>query len=248
MLAPETVRAVDEFWAGELGVEPAALRPPAPAVLPRGDGSRGVHAMLFGAAAPVATVSSALSASSRARIAAAIASAFDDPAALVAALEGEMERVIGPATIRYADRGTFRPQPPSPSVRMLTLDDAPAIERLRVACTATEWEHGGSDVREHPCAGAFAGDEIAALAGYEVWGGAVAHLSVVTHPAHRGRGHGAAAVSRIAAEALERGLVPQYRTLESNAPSIAVAARLGFEPYARSLAVRPRRDASTISP
>jgi predicted GNAT family acetyltransferase len=87
-------------------------------------------------------------------------------------------------------------------------------------------------------AGVFADGVLAAAAGYEVWGETIAHIAVVTHPAFRGRGLGAAAVSRIAAEAVERGLLAQYRTLEANAPSLAIADRLGFQPYARSLAVR----------
>ena len=47
-----------------------------------------------------------------------------------------------------------------------------------------------------------------------------------------------AAVSRVTADALGRGLIVQYRALESNTPSVAVAERLGFQPYARSVAVR----------
>lgn len=34
------------------------------------------------------------------------------------------------------------------------------------------------------------------------------------------------------------GLIAQYRTLASNAPSIGIARRLGFVGYAASLAVR----------
>ena len=100
----------------------------------------------------------------------------------------------------------------------------------------TTWPLSASG--DAPVAGTFAAGVLAAIAGYEVWGDAIAHISVVTHPAHRGRGLGAAAVSRIAAEALERGLLAQYRTLEANASSLAIADRLGFQPYARSLAVR----------
>jgi RimJ/RimL family protein N-acetyltransferase len=103
-----------------------------------------------------------------------------------------------------------------------------------------EWEHGGSDVLHDVTAGAWVGGELAALAGFEVWSGVLAHVSVVAHPAFRGRGLAAAAVSRVTALALERGLLAQYRTLESNTPSVALAQRLGFHPCARSVAVRVR--------
>ena len=39
---------------------------------------------------------------------------------------------------------------------------------------------------------------------------------------------------------LDPGLMAQYRTLESNTHSMQIARRLGFEPYATSLAVRLR--------
>jgi RimJ/RimL family protein N-acetyltransferase len=123
---------------------------------------------------------------------------------------------------------------------MLDRDDLPAVQALESACSPREWEHGGITVGEDVAAGTFVGDELAALAGYEVWDGVIAHISVVAHPAHRGRGHAAAAVSLVTTTALERGLLAQYRALESNTPSLAVAERLGFQPYARSVAVRLR--------
>lgn len=86
--------------------------------------------------------------------------------------------------------------------------------------------------------GVFADAELAAVAGYEVWDGCIAHLNILTHPARRGRGFGREAVAALARTALDRGLVPQYRVLADNAPSLAVAAAVGFQPYATSLALR----------
>ncbi|HSU17933.1 GNAT family N-acetyltransferase [Longimicrobium sp.] len=245
MLYPETLRAVDGWWAGVFGCSHTALLPRRPTVVPRpaADAYHGVQAMTFGEAAPVATISPALFADFRDPVKAALAGGLDASAPLWAGIFGAaVEAIVGPAAVRCADRATFRPLPVSPAVRLLAEGDEPALARLRAAVTATEWEHGGSEI-VHPCAGAFVDGELAALAGYEVWGKSIAHISVVAHPAHRGRGHAAAAVSRIAALALERRLVAQYRTLESNTPSAAIAERLGFVPYARSLAVRLRGEA-----
>ena len=63
-------------------------------------------------------------------------------------------------------------------------------------------------------------------------------IAIVTHPAHRGRGLGKAAVSAIARIALARGLVAQYRTLCANTPSMAIARALGFQRFATTLAIR----------
>jgi RimJ/RimL family protein N-acetyltransferase len=86
--------------------------------------------------------------------------------------------------------------------------------------------------------GVFIGPELAALASYQLWDEQIAHIAVVARPASRGRGYATAAVSRLTEIVFERWFVPQYRTLESNAPSMALARRLGFVHYATSLAVR----------
>jgi GNAT superfamily N-acetyltransferase len=152
---------------------------------------------------------------------------------------GSSFTVIGPAYIGYAEVV----RPPSHPVRSLTEHDASAARALRAACPETEWEHGGSVVGEHPSSGVFVGSELVALAGYEVWGDAIAHISVITHPTFRGRGFGHSAVSHLASTALAVGFVPQYRTLESNRASIRIAEFLGFTYYATSVAVRLNRAA-----
>ena len=240
MLYPETLRAVDGWWTSVFGCDETGLFPRHATIYPRpaGDAFHGVYAMAFGAAAPVATVDPPLLATAKTPLRFALSAGLAADASIWAAIfEDEVEAVVGPAAVRCADRGTFRPITAEGSVRTLAPEDEPAVARLRAASPPVEWEHGGSEI-VHPQAGAFAGDELVALAGYETWGNRIAHISVITHPAHRGRGLGTAVVSHVAVLALDRRLVPQYRTLEANAPSIAIAERLGFEPYARSLAVR----------
>ena len=53
--------------------------------------------------------------------------------------------------------------------------------------------------------------------------------------------HTRSAVAQIGGRAIAEGLLPQYRTLETNGASIRVARALGFCQYATSLAVRLRR-------
>jgi RimJ/RimL family protein N-acetyltransferase len=154
-----------------------------------------------------------------------------------------IERVVDPAFVGYTDRVAFRPAP-TEATRVLEQQDAAALADLQAACSALEWEHGGSELGEQPVVGAFEEKRLVAAAGYELWGGAIAHISVITHPSYRVRGYGTAVVSRLTAEALNRGLVPQYRTLEANKSSMAIAQRLGFERYATTVAVRLRPDAT----
>ena len=68
---------------------------------------------------------------------------------------------------------------------------------LRAACPVQEWEAGGSEFRPSTMVGAFKGQELAALAGYQLWGDQVAHIAIVTHPAFRGQGYATTAVSTL---------------------------------------------------
>jgi GNAT superfamily N-acetyltransferase len=155
------------------------------------------------------------------------------PQSLAFALGPVATKLVGPAWIGYADAAPA----PLNSARALAVDDADALRSLQQACDPMEWDDGGSTI-DQPCSGVFAGGQLAALAGYEVWGGTIAHLYVITHPAFRGRGYGRSAVAHLAARALAAGLLPQYRTLQANVSSIRIAQALGFEPYATSMAVR----------
>jgi hypothetical protein len=143
--------------------------------------------------------------------------------------------VIGPAMLSYAEAGSLRRV--SASARMLTEADANAVTGLREVCPALEWEHGGCGAGA-VMGGVFEGGKLVALAGYEVWGGVIAQIAAITHPAFRNRGLGQDAVSTIALHATNSCLVPQYRTLESNIPSMAVAASGGSVPLAATTAIR----------
>lgn len=154
-------------------------------------------------------------------------------AALALTLEPFAERIIGPAFIGYAS------EVPRPlhCPRALDSNDAHLLQELENSCEPIEWDHGGSSL-DHPCSGVIIEGRLAALAGYEIWGNSIAHLAVVCHPDFRGRGFGKSAVAHLAARAMRSGLLPQYRTLDSNAASMGIGASLGFRRYATSLAVR----------
>jgi RimJ/RimL family protein N-acetyltransferase len=242
MISRTTLDQVDGYWAAYLGVPRERLRPAEPLLVAHAaglDDYAGMYAQAFGGAAPVVSLPPALLERFGGLVVEAAAGLVEDER--WSRIFGDaLERVVGRAEIRYADAGTLRAAPGDVRVRLLDDADRAALERLRHTVDATEWEHGGSLQDAPAVAGTFVNGELAAVAGYRVWGGRIAHIGVVTHPAHRGRGLGAAVVERAARAALEAGLVPQYRTLASNAPSLRIADRLGFVPYAASFAVRLR--------
>lgn len=159
------------------------------------------------------------------------------PESFAAALQSISAAVIGPAYIGYA---AIVSGPVHPARALGPGDDA-ALGTLQRSCDPIEWEHGGSSI-EQPSSGVFCGGQLVAVAGYEMWGRTIAHISVVTHPEFRGRGLGRSAVAHLASRATAAGLLPQYRTLESNRPSLRVADSLGFQRYATSIAVRLKGD------
>jgi GNAT superfamily N-acetyltransferase len=143
---------------------------------------------------------------------------------------------IGPAYLGYADTQQLRPILRHPT-RLLTPADAAALEAFAGAVGAVAWEHSGLG-KPQPIAGCWEEDRLVAAAGYAVWGTALAHIGVTTHPAFRGGGYGTSVVSAIGRYALERGYVLQYRTLRENSPSMAIAGALGFQEYATTLFIR----------
>jgi GNAT superfamily N-acetyltransferase len=153
------------------------------------------------------------------------------------------DRVVGPAFIGYLDKATFAEADDEAS-RLLGDSDSDAIEALRAACDPHDWDEGGPDRAAVAAVGVFRGATLAAMSSYEIWSERIAHIGIVTHPAHRGTGLGIAAVRAMTRIALARKLIAQYRTLLANAPSMAIARRLGFERYATTVSIgfAPRGD------
>jgi len=66
--------------------------------------------------------------------------------------------------------------------------------------------------------------------GYAEWEHILAQLGVLVPPALRREGHGLLAGAMALNDALDSGLVPQWRSRSENVASMLLARRLGFEP------------------
>ena len=241
-LTARTLDIADGYWASDLGCARADLRPPSTRVIPHAEALadyHGVFILLIGGA-PVVSLPRHLYPALRASAAQWSAADVVSRAFLQHVLGEAVDQIIGPAFIGYADGGTFRPLAPN-AAHLLAACDAEQVAALQAACAAVEWTHGGSELGQNPAAGVYIDERLVALAGYEVWSGGIAQISVITHPRHRGQGYGCAVVSILTETALAQGLVPQDRTLESNTPSMQLARKLGFMRYGVSMAVRLRQ-------
>jgi GNAT superfamily N-acetyltransferase len=173
--------------------------------------------------------------------------ALFDEAFLVELLGSDFERLIGPAFQGCLEVGRFRPAP-SINVRFVGPNDSAAVERFRAECGTDGWESGGLDKVKHHMAAYFDGQRIAAMAGYRSWNDLAGDPCVLTHPEFRRRGYGTAVVSRVVAAALEEGKLLLYQTLEANRGAVQIALNLGYEQYARHVAVRLNREAPSNPP
>jgi RimJ/RimL family protein N-acetyltransferase len=154
-----------------------------------------------------------------------------------------VERIVGPAWLGYADETDFHPLD-NPGARLLIPNDMPSLHDLAGRCSVAEWEHSSIEFDREPVFCCFVNGRAVAAATYEVCGLELGHIGVITDPAHRGQGYGKAVVSAVTRYGLDRGLTMQYRTLESNTASVAIARSLGFQRYAATIAVRLKLRAS----
>ena len=237
-LAASTVARIMRCWADYLGCAPEHFRTDRTLAVPHAGiwNYHGVFVLRFGQAL-VASAPPPLLPHLGPRLERLRAAQLVPEACVRAVGEAAVERVIGPAHYGYADATALRPIP-TPGVRSLTPDDAPLLDHLRTACSAAEWDEAGALTIDRPLVGQFVDAHLVAVAGYAVWWACLAHIGVITAPAHRGHGYGRAVACRSAEAALNGGLVPQYRALEVNRASIAMATALGFEQCATSIALR----------
>jgi len=149
---------------------------------------------------------------------------LEDQSALLRCCEGHSARVVGRAVLAYADRYADLERLAGVPVA----DDAATAVALEKACPPDDVAEVGLaemsrvfvtlDDRDQPTAGA----------GYDEWQGILGHLGVLTPPEQRRCGRGTVAAALALNDALDVGLVPQWRTRVENTASRRLARRLGF--------------------
>ncbi len=238
MPARATLARLDARWGEEYGVAPGFWSSERVDVAPRAgeDGWAGLF-VFCRADACVVQAPAGLGAATARWITGRSADVLLDPAYWAGALGPRFARAVGPAWLGYADETDYLPAPEQ-GARLLGPADEPALRALAAAVGPIAWEHAGIVFGAEPIYGVFAGDALAAAGHTESWRGGLGHVGIVAHPAHRGQGLATAVVARATREGLARGLTMQYRTLAANAPSLAIARKLGYAPYARTLSVR----------
>ncbi|WP_129337426.1 GNAT family N-acetyltransferase [Cellulomonas endophytica] len=154
---------------------------------------------------------------------------LDGPALLrgVAARAGTRPRLLGAAALAYADAYVEHP-----GLSEVEVSDEPsALAEVVRRCPADDvGESGLTEMERVLVTLADGSDEGLAAAGHDVRGGLVAQLGVLTPPERRGQGHGLLAAALATNDALDAGLVAQWRCRTGHDASLRLAARLGYVP------------------
>jgi hypothetical protein len=143
---------------------------------------------------------------------------------------------LGPATLAYLDRRDFTPAGLPAAVEELPAGHGDVVALVESVSAEDAGECGLDEVTS----AAFVvreRSEVVAAAGYHRWPGSIAHLSLLTAGRCRGRGLAGLVASAAVADALDRGMLPQWRARPP--ASRRVAGRLGFRELGAQLSLRP---------
>lgn len=218
-----TARRAATAWAGVIGVPPAWLTEPGVHVHARTDDRP--HVSFLRIAGTVLSVPDSLVAD--------LDGLGDDAATLDGLQEhlgDRVTRIVGPARMGWLPDDWSAP-PGNRSNGIISLQ--PTDRRLgafhnRLPPTdQEEWA-----VRATHAHALVRGGRVIAAALASTSAEELAHLGVATATDHRLQGHATAVATRACEDAIERGLVPQFRSAERNRGSWRTAANVGFIEWA----------------
>lgn len=151
--------------------------------------------------------------------------------------------VHGPSWHGYVDAPSFLGRA---DARVSRIDAGDVrLRALRDRCDVADWGEGGFpiepatiDPSTTALYGFVDGDDLLAAGNMTPWRGQPGDVGLVTRADRRGEGLGTAVAATMVADWLPVVDVVRYRALTTNAASLAVAARLGFEGYGANILVR----------
>lgn len=230
---------LDAYWAARLGCDIDDLRGARLVVVPHGAalaGYQGAFALLREASC-IVSVPASEGARVKEALRALAPADVEARDALAHIFAPRVAALIGPAWLGYTETGgplTIDQM----GARRLTTHDVAALRALALACDPTEWQHSSIEFAHDALFGCFRGAALVAAGTCSRRDGTIRDVGIITHPAWRGRGCGRGVVAAMTAFGVADGCVMQYRTLCANTPSMGIARSLGYQGYARTIAVR----------
>ena len=100
---------------------------------------------------------------------------------------------------------------------------------------AQEWTSAGFADQPAVLYGMFDGERLMAAANLTAGPDAATDVGIVVRPDARGKGYGVAIAAAATREAIATHGIARFRVLATSQPTLAIASKLGFEPYGRNL-------------
>lgn len=147
-----------------------------------------------------------------------------DSGVLLARSAGRGARILGEATLGFTDAYVSHPE----SERVLVANEAEAVTELEQACPPDDVAEVGLSLMSARFVTLDDQGGSTAAAGYAESQGILANVGILVPPALRRAGHGTLAAAIATNDALDAGLVPQWRGRRGHRASVALARRLGY--------------------
>jgi GNAT superfamily N-acetyltransferase len=225
---------IDAFWSNTLGVDELQFRTPGVQVFPNPPQRsiwRGIYVLVFDKSACVLTPPDLLETVSTA-VASAGTDSVVDPETWRTMAGVTIASVLGPVLHHYRDDVAGLDE--GPAVRAVELSEA---ADLATAVPAREWLSAGFGEEPGTVFGYFDGDRLMAASNLTPGPDAATDVGFVVHPEARGKGYGVQVVAAAARRAIELHGIARFRVLATSQSTLAIATKLGFEPYGRNLTV-----------
>lgn len=234
---------LDRFWAEQLGCAPRDLRGGVTRLVPCGQ--RQIQVLATPDGAVVIGLPHLIAVAGGATVDALLSPAFwaesvDLPAPLFT--------FFGPSSLSYVTPRTFRPARHG-AVRLLERRDAGELARFARVLRAREpdifhaWAIGGRVAANERLWGATSDGRLVSVAGLRQVDRGLDEVGINTLPRYRRRGWGTAVAGAATADGLSRGRLIQWSAPLNNEPSMRIAHRLGYLPYAHQLWLTPPEQA-----
>lgn len=150
----------------------------------------------------------------------------------------ENYKIIGPAYQGYVDKSSFIEQQTHDVVDLVNEHHLDALEEFRLSCNETEWAHSDIELHRQPILARFYDGKIVAAGSWREESKDILSLGIISHPNHRGKGHGKAVVSALTSKGLKTDAIMHFQTLNSNRASVELARSLGYKELASTVAIR----------
>ena len=220
---------LDEHWTAVLHVQPSVWRDADVVVASHPEPSHNDHVYLIRRHdSCIIVVPEGLVGSTTIACASWPSAAVFDRAFVRSLYGSAVSAIHGPFWLGYATAETVRPVDARGARPVAGDAERAAVAALRPLVGEDEWVDAGFAIpsREELCI--IESGELVCAGTLTPFDGAPANVGVLTHPAHRNRGLGAAMVSALTQRALQASSAVQCRVLEENRAALRIARMLGY--------------------